>query len=74
MEKILPYTAIFVSALSLIGTYWFNRRLMGVQSMSYLAHLIQLERGIADIPSVLKFHGITEDNIKEADVTHEELA
>jgi hypothetical protein len=74
METIIPYAAICLSFISLLGTYWFNRRLLGARSMSHLAHLIQLERSVADIPSVFRFHAISEEQIAEAGITPQELA
>lgn len=74
MNEVIPIVAIALSLLSFFGTFWFNRRLLGVSGLSNLAHLISLERSIADIPSVFRFHGISDEEIKSAGVSPEELA
>lgn len=74
MNEIFSGIALIISLVSIIGTLWFNRRLLGVSSMSHLAHLIPLERSIAEVPTVFKFHGITDAEISNAGITPQELA
>ena len=74
MQEFIPWVAIILSLFSIVGTFWFNRRLLGVRGLSNLANLIALERSIAEIPTVFRFHGISAGDIKQAGITPEELA
>lgn len=74
MEISLSHVAIFISLISIAITLWFNFRKLEVQNMSNLSHMIAQERFLADIPSAFRFHGITDDQIKNAGITAEELS
>ncbi len=74
MNIYIAIAALSISIISFVLTIWFNHRQLGVQSLTSLSHMINLERSISNIPSAFRFHGITELQIIDADITPEELA
>lgn len=74
MEAIVTIAAATISGLFVVWTVWFNLKQAQTLRLTNLAHLIGLERSIAEIPTVFRFHGISEAQIKEAGLTPQELA
>lgn len=75
LELALALIASVISIINLIFfvVLWRKQKNVGVTSITLQA-FAELERSIANVPSALRFHGITLEELKEIDITPEEFA
>ena len=75
IELVLASFAALVSAVSLVFSIvsWRTQKNVNVTATTLQA-FAELERSIANVPSALRFHGITPEKLKEIDITPEEFA
>ena len=74
-QLIISLIALALSILStIISVVFALRQIKTTSILASNAAIINTERELGKVPSALKFHGINEDDLKQADITPEELA
>ncbi|MGA9769376.1 MAG: hypothetical protein WBV94_10065 [Blastocatellia bacterium] len=74
-ELIISIIALALSVLSIILTVVFTLRQIRTTSiLESNAAIIDVEKALSKVPSALKFHGIKEDDLTQANITTEEFA
>ena len=75
LELALSLAAVVISVFSLGWTILSARRLRVETSLyACVESLLEVKKGIGDVPSVLRFHGIRPEDLRDAGVTAEEFA
>src|SRR5438046_6838568 len=70
----MSLVALLVSACTGVWTLRHNRDQVHVARVANLVNIVEVERSLSEVPSALRFHGITEQALEEAGVTAAELA
>lgn len=75
VELVLAILAVLLSILSFVLSIivWLSQKNVGAAT-STLQVFAQIERNIGDVPTVLRFHDITPQKLREAGVTPNEFA
>lgn len=74
MELLISSLALFVSALTGIWTIRHTREQAQAAKLANVTSIIAVERSLGTIPTALRLHGITNDELEDAGVTAEGLA
>jgi hypothetical protein len=75
MSAITSIAALLISLFSFLWTWSHNRKEVQFQLRSITeSTFINVEQMLASVPSALKFHGITIEELKQVGVTPEEFA
>ena len=75
METIFSITALALSIISImISLYWSVKDRRDSSLLANHSNLIQIESLVGDFPSILRFHGIDEKELKKHGLTSEEFA
>jgi len=73
-ELLFSLLALMVSLGSLEWSIHIGRRGMNAAELASLSHVVNIEQTLGQIPTALKFHGITPKEMNEADIEPKELA
>lgn len=71
---LISLSALIISIGSIVWSIHIGRRRMNAAELAALSHVANIEQTLGQVPSALKFHGITEEALKKADIRSEELA
>jgi len=74
-ELVFATIALVLSLVSITTTLVFTLRQIRTTSiLASNAAILEVEKLLGDVPSALKFHGIQEDDLRQADITPREFA
>jgi hypothetical protein len=74
MELIISSLALFVSAITGIWTLRHARDQAQAARLANITSIVNIERSLGNVPTALRFHGITKDALAEVGITAEEFA
>jgi len=74
MELIIAILAFVVSTVTAVWTLRHNREQVQFARLANVTSIIEVERSLGSVPAALRFHGITEQSLRDAGVTAEEFA
>ncbi|MDO9528330.1 MAG: hypothetical protein Q7J27_04130 [Syntrophales bacterium] len=70
----ISLTALIISIGSFGWSIHIGRRRMNAAELASLSHVVNIEQTLGQIPTALKFHGITPEEMEEADIEPKEVA
>jgi hypothetical protein len=74
VELLIALVALFVSAVTGIWTLRLNRDQLQSARLANVTNIVNIERSLSDVPSALRFHGISQQSLDEAGITANEFA
>jgi hypothetical protein len=74
MELVIALLALFVSAVTGVWTLRLNRDQLQSARLANITNIVNIERSLSDVPSALRFHGISQQCLDDAGVTADEFA
>lgn len=72
--ELISLAAIIISFGSIGWSIYIGRRQINAAELASLSHVVDIERTLGEVPTALKFHGITIEEMKKADIEPQELA
>lgn len=72
--ELISLAAIIISFGSIVWSIHIGRRQINAAELASLSHVVDIERTLGEVPTALKFHGITIEEMKKADIEPKELA
>jgi hypothetical protein len=73
-SELISLAALIISIVSISWSIHIGRRRMNAAELASLSHVVNIEQTLGQVPTALKFHGITLKEIKKADIEPKELS
>lgn len=74
MELIIALLALFVSTITGVWTLRLNRDQLQSARLANVTNIVNIERSLSEVPSALRFHGISQQALDDAGITAQEFA